>query len=173
MSMAARSRLDRNLLPLDRPPPVTRRDGGVEAVCRRHQRYGLTGDQQRDGARTSPLLSFSSLVSLSSCRHSGALRSPTACGCQRVARSTVSTVQMSTLEYPDPVVASFLSRVRSIPAESDEPTWAARRRAVMERRASIAQALFAIRHRTVGETAIRLYERTMQSRIPRQSLGWS
>ena len=136
---------------------------------------------------------------------------------------------MSTLEYPDPVVARFLSRVRSIPAESDEPTWAARRRAVMqvdsgtrrvmgfavlamhaatvsfvsvssvwfvrprrarmayrslfrdlrkagwgrERRASIAHALFAIRHRTLGETAIRLYERTMQSRLPRQSLGWS
>lgn len=150
-------------------------------------------------------------------------------GRQRVERSTVSTVQMSTLEFPDPVVASFLSRVRSIPAESDEPTWADRRRAVMqvdgsmrraigltllamhaatvsfvsassvwfvrptrarlayrslfrdlrqagwgvEHCATIAQALFAIRHRTVGEMAIRLYERTMQSRIPRQSLGWS
>lgn len=136
---------------------------------------------------------------------------------------------MATLEYPDAVVASFLKRVRSIPAEADEPTWASRRRAVLqvdgwtrraiglaalglhaatlsfistsslwfvrspnaraayrslfrdlrkagwglERRASIAYALCAIRSRTVGESAMRLYERTMQSRISRQSLGWS
>ncbi len=132
------------------------------------------------------------------------------------------------MEYPDSVVANFLTRVRSIPAETDEPTWASRRRAILqvdgwtrrvlgvavlamhatilsfvltssiwlvrplsaktayrslfrdlreagwglERRASIAHALFAVRNRAVGQSAIRLYERTMQSRISRQSLGW-
>lgn len=37
-----------------------------------------------------------------------------------------------TVEYPDPVVASFLSRVRLLAAEPDEPSWAERRRRVVQ-----------------------------------------
>lgn len=135
---------------------------------------------------------------------------------------------MSNAEYPDEVVANFLLRVRSLPVEHDQPTWASRRHSVLaypewrrrligmvaialhasslwfglhsslwlaqprsarrayrvlfrdlkaagwrlERRATIGQALYAIRSRSIGATAVRLYESTMQSRIPRQSLGW-
>lgn len=43
----------------------------------------------------------------------------------------------------------------------------------LERRSAIAYALCALRGREIGETAVRLYDSTMQSRITRQSLGWS
>lgn len=138
------------------------------------------------------------------------------------------TKQSMTVEYPDPVVASFLSRVRLLAAEPDEPSWAERRRRVVqadgwkrrviglaalalhaasmgfivayntwlvgsreariayrglfrdlrragwgrERLAPIAHALYAVRNRRGGPKLVRLYEMTMQSRIPRQSLGW-
>ena len=133
-----------------------------------------------------------------------------------------------TVEYPDPVVASFLSRVRLLAAEPDEPSWAERRRRVFqadgwkrrviglvalalnatlldfivaqhtwlvgsrkawiayralfsdlrragwgrERLAPIAQGLYAVRNRRGGTKVVRLYDLTMQSRIPRQSIGW-
>lgn len=134
-----------------------------------------------------------------------------------------------TVEYPDPVVASYLARVRLLAAEPDEPSWAERRRRVFqadgwkrrviglmalalnaavmdfivaqhtwlvgsreawiayralfrdlrragwgrERLATIAQGLYAVRNRRAAARVVRLYDITMQSRIPRQSLGWS
>lgn len=43
----------------------------------------------------------------------------------------------------------------------------------LQEQVAVTHALFAIRHREVGEPAVRIYESAMEARIPRQSLGWS
>lgn len=43
----------------------------------------------------------------------------------------------------------------------------------LERRVTVAYALYAVRHRDRGTPAIRLYERTLGPEIPRSVIGWS
>lgn len=42
----------------------------------------------------------------------------------------------------------------------------------LERRVTVGQALYAVRHRDLGTPAIRLYESTLGSVIPRSAIGW-
>jgi hypothetical protein len=43
----------------------------------------------------------------------------------------------------------------------------------LQRRVTVSHALYAVRHRDLGEPAARLYLRTMEPFIPRLALGWT